>query len=78
MHILNCFAQSKTKGVALIGGNNNIDNFSSGVAVKAAYPCSYERVVWVQSLPSPTHEACLLSVGEMKLRHLKLRHGRHF
>ncbi len=27
----------------------------SGLAVKAAYPCSNARVAWVQSLPSPMH-----------------------
>jgi hypothetical protein len=39
----------------------------SGLAFMVAYPCSYERPAWVRSLSSPTHEACLLSVDEMKL-----------
>ncbi len=39
----------------------------SDLAVKLTYLCSYERAVWVQSLPSLTYEVCSLSIGEIKL-----------
>ncbi len=46
----------------------NISNYiPSGIAVKVAYPCSYERAAWVQSLPSRTNEECLLSIDERKV-----------
>ena len=55
----------------LIGGITDSEAVEDGipllfrVTVESLSPS--EWVVWVQSLPSPKHKACLLSVDEMTL-----------
>ncbi len=53
----------------------SVEDFGEGlfllyVAWESAYPCSNELEAWIQSIPSPTHEACLVSIDEMKLSDL--------